>query len=251
MDRPTPPAASTRFGGATPRGPGTTGLGGPIKCDLPFEAGNSHGFQTGSPVRNGVREREVVMVWIALLVGLVLTARAIDHQRFTHWWDFSRVVAIGASFLTWVILALVSALGIAAERRLLGEGSTWALDIAAAVLSQASLRRFRNGDRGSTLALGLLPDLNRWAEHLVALSTERWASGLDDSRLLAAAARVATSKRPRSWTGPTKQSVKTQAKWRAQLAECLTLGGHVRDQAREDLVRVVKIGYSTYLMRKM
>jgi hypothetical protein len=118
--------------------------------------------------------------------------------------------------------------------------------LASGFAAQAALRRGKPTGRGSTLALGLLTDFQAWIDGFVVYRIRKWASGLDDDKLLAAAAAVDGKARGLG----TRASISQRAAWRDARASELAQDGSMHEEARLDLVNMVKTGYSTYLLRK-
>jgi hypothetical protein len=118
--------------------------------------------------------------------------------------------------------------------------------LAAGVAAQAALRRGKPAGRGSTLALGALTDFQAWVDGFVGFRIREWANGLDDTKLLAAAAVMDDKTKGLG----RRASITQRAAWRDGRASELAQGGSTHDEARLDLVNMVAAGYSTYSLRK-
>jgi hypothetical protein len=187
-------------------------------------------------------------MWIVCAaVAAGMTIRAIKPERLSHWWDFSRLASVLGICSTFALLFLVSWLGISAAGVLSGGRElSLAQEVAAALTAQASLRRAGSSSRGETLALGLIPDVHRWIDHFVRLRISKWAEAMSDQDLVSAAARLDD----KSKGIPTRSSLEQRAAWREQSVAQLREEGSRRDEARQDLIRLVITGYSTYAMRR-
>jgi hypothetical protein len=165
-----------------------------------------------------------------------------------HWSDFSKGWLVVGLLGTFALLCLISAVGAGS----LTLSSKHAADVslaqqfAAGFAAQAALRRGKSTGRGSTLALGVLTDFQAWIDGFVTDRIRKWAGGLDDRELLAAAAAVDSKARGLG----TRASIAQRAAWRDARASELAQDGSMHEEARLDLVNMVKTAYSTYLLRK-
>jgi hypothetical protein len=186
---------------------------------------------------------------IAVLVSAALTMIwSTPPARWLHWIDFSKVWMLVGLFGTFALLCLISAVG----SGLVTFSSKHAADVsilqqlAAGVAAQAALRRGKPTGRGSTLALGILPEFQAWVDGFVADRIRKWAEGLDDDSLLAAAAAMDSKSRGLG----TRASISQRASWRDARASELAQRGSMHAEARLDLINMIKTGYGTYLLRK-
>lgn len=188
------------------------------------------------------------MAWVVAGVTVAMLLRALDPARCAHWWDFSRTWAAIGVGSTAALLTLVTLLGVWARSAVEPQGSlpVWLQQILAGLLAHAALRRMKSSDRGGTLVLGVLPDVNKWVDFFVRVKVVAWADDLDDQRLVAAAARLDNKLKGK----PTEATFDARVARRELLVGRLAMEGQVREQARLDLIDTIETGYSAYGLRR-
>lgn len=187
------------------------------------------------------------MITAPLVVAAVLVLRALPVRRFVFWSSWSWWAAAAGVVATFLVLAFVSFAGVyAADAAGWADGPTPLQAAAASLAAHAAVRRpARNDPTGASLALGVLPDAHAWVTGLlVERRVERWAIGLDDPALVAAAQRVERSGRT------TSAGDAGRAALRKRRVASLCKAGPEGDDAREHLVDHVISGHIRYELRR-
>lgn len=181
-----------------------------------------------------------------VVVSFGLTARALGAERFTFWLSHSRWRAFLGGLLTFLVLCVASASGVITGRAVLGQEATFFTDLAAAGISQSTLRNMRSKDPSVTLALGFLVEVFTWTETWVNNAIHDWAKTLGDDALVDATACLDDAK-----DGPaTPSGIAARAEWRQDFVRLLASGGEIRKAARQSLEQMIRIGYPTYRVRR-
>lgn len=176
-----------------------------------------------------------------------MTARAITSRRWYYWASFSTKSALLGAFGTFVIMAFVAAVGVVSGRVIGGSVPGFAQDLFAALIATAALRRVRGSERGATLALGFVPEIHEWVDTHVGYRVEAWAQALPDAALIEAAAVLDDKAKGLG----RRASFDQRADWReGQAARLGSINPAIQNQARQDLIAMIAVGYVQYQLRR-
>ena len=187
------------------------------------------------------------MLLAAAVVGGIGTFLALRPKRVLHWASFAPTWCIVGTIMTLAIVSAVAFLCIVAAHQTLGtDAFEFHADFVAAAAGVGALRRGSSKDPGAALVLGILPVLFDWVGELVEPHVLRWARGLSDDDLVAAAGRVQDARDQQGRRAP----LPTMVDWMTQATRLLARDTVTHAAARSRLEYFVAEAHQTYLMGK-